>query len=137
MQPVVAAVTEHCEGKGVVFAKLDVSAPENRHYVDEYRLVGVPTFIFLSADGVEVARLVGKQSQEELFQALSAVRGESCPGVGALPTGKTSPIPQEIQVSTDGSETASCPSTNSSANDAASGSTFSASSPRATTPPLV
>ncbi|MBI5510937.1 MAG: cytochrome c biogenesis protein/thioredoxin [Deltaproteobacteria bacterium] len=109
MQPVVAAVTEHCEGKGVTFAMLDVSAPENRHLVSQHRLVGVPTFVFLSADGVEVARLVGKQSQEGLFQALAALRGESCPGVGALPAGETSVITQSSQEGTDKAEPGSCP----------------------------
>jgi cytochrome c-type biogenesis protein len=85
MQPVVEAVTGHCAGKGVRFEKVDVSAPENRRFVAQYRLVGVPTFVFIGADGTEQARLVGQQSREELLQALSVVAGESCPGVGRLP----------------------------------------------------
>jgi cytochrome c-type biogenesis protein len=131
MKPIVAAVTDHCEGKGVHFEAVDVSAAENRNLIDAYRLVGVPTFVFLGADGTEVARLIGRQSQDDLFQALAAVRGESCPGVGALPAHETSPMPREPVDSPSPMERQSCQSMNSSANTAASASTSNASLPSA------
>jgi cytochrome c-type biogenesis protein len=134
MKPIVAAVTDHCEGKGVHFEAHDVSRTENRHFIDTYRLVGVPTFVFLGADGTEVARLVGRQSQDDLFQALAAVRGESCPGVGALPAGETSPVSLENTGSSISPEVESCQYTNSNVVSANSGSTSSASLPSATSP---
>ena len=35
--------------------------------------------------GEEVARLIGAQTEDTLRQALSALRGEPCPGLGPLP----------------------------------------------------
>lgn len=70
----------------LAFRAIDINDPVNRHLIDRHRLVGVPTFLFLDTDQNEVARLVGRQSQQTLHQALSAVRGESCADVGALPT---------------------------------------------------
>ena len=44
-------------------------------------------------NGREVARLVGEQSEDTLKQALSALRGEPCPGLGLLePGGQSSPL---------------------------------------------
>jgi len=42
--------------------------------------VGTPTFVFLDPNGVEVARLVGEQTENTLKQALSALRKKPCPG---------------------------------------------------------
>jgi cytochrome c-type biogenesis protein len=136
MKPIVATVAGHCEGKGVHFEAMDVSLAENRHLIDAYRLVGVPTFVFLGADGTEVARLVGRQAQDDLFQALAAVRGESCPGVGALPAGETSPISHVTTDSFLRPEAESCQSMNSSAAIAGSDLSSSASSPSTTSQPI-
>ena len=92
MMPVVQQVTRECQG-GVEVQQLDVSAAENRALTSTYRLVGVPTFVFLDGEGKEVARLIGRQSPDSLRQALAALRGEACPGVGPLPV--TPLLPQE------------------------------------------
>lgn len=85
MKPVVAQVTGDCHGHGVSIETHDVNLGANRRLIEDYRLVGVPTFLFLDAEGIEVARLVGRQTPEALYQALATLRGEACPGVGALP----------------------------------------------------
>jgi len=136
MDPIVVAVAEHCDGKGVTFQKVDVSLHENRRFVEDYRLVGVPTFVFLDSTGSEVARLVGKQTQDELLQQLSALRGEKCPGVGKLPAKATEPTAATIQNVPKQTEDASCHSTNTSVRNAVSGSTSNESSLSETTQPL-
>lgn len=85
MKPLVEGLIRQCDQKKVRVRTVDVSKAENRHFVKEYRVVGVPTFLFLDAEGQEVARLVGAQTEDTLFQALAALRGEECPGLGRLP----------------------------------------------------
>jgi len=85
MKPTIRGLVEQCDGNKVRVRVADVSRPEHRHEIAARRLVGVPTFVFEAADGHEVARLVGEQTEDTLRQALSALRGEPCPGVTALP----------------------------------------------------
>jgi cytochrome c-type biogenesis protein len=87
MKPLVEGLIRQCDQKKVRVRTVDVSKAENRHFVREYRVVGVPTFLFLDEHGEEVARLVGAQTEETLTQALAALRGEECPGLGRLPAG--------------------------------------------------
>jgi len=87
MKPLVEGLIRQCDQKKVRVRTVDVSKPENRHFVRDYRVVGVPTFLFLDDRGEEVARLVGAQTEETLTQALAALRGEECPGLGRLPAG--------------------------------------------------
>lgn len=118
MKPLVAELTAQCHGKNVLVRTVDVSAPRNAGLDRQFRLVGVPTFLFLDKDGNETARLVGRQSREALLQALSVLRGESCPGVGALPGASTNEqlvapnrAPATPGTKTQGEEDESCPST--------------------------
>lgn len=85
MAPVVDAIVKQCDGRQVRVRKIDVSMAGNRRYVETYRLVGVPTFLFLNTKGEEIARLVGEQTEKTLKQALSALRGKPCPGLASLP----------------------------------------------------
>lgn len=91
MKPVVAAVTSACRGRRVKIELRDVSRAENRHLVSRYRLVGVPTFVFIDKNGRETARLIGEQTPQALRQALSALMGSPCPGVGQLPFRRLKP----------------------------------------------
>jgi thiol:disulfide interchange protein len=84
MKPVVDSIKNQCDQKGVHVKTLDVSKPENRHLIKEFRLVGVPTFIFLDEAGEETARLVGEQSESALKQTISVLRNEPCPGVSLI-----------------------------------------------------
>ncbi len=96
MKPVVDGIINQCDGNQVLVKQIDISDPENRHFAKRYRLVGVPTFLFIRMDGSEAARLVGEQTESSLKQGLSALRGKPCPGLAALPfetnelTGETS-----------------------------------------------
>jgi cytochrome c-type biogenesis protein len=140
MEPTIAEVIQHCEGKNIEFKSIDISTQKDRHLVDQYRLVGVPTFVFLDAHGVEVARLIGKQTKDALFQALAAIRGESCPGVGPLPFPSNAPTVPPTRSSTEdgttGKEVVSCQSTNTSATNVERGSISSEKSSSGTHPPL-
>jgi cytochrome c-type biogenesis protein len=91
MKPVIAGLVQQCDGNKVRLRVVDVSRPEHRPEVSARRLLGVPTFVYETADGQEVARLVGEQSDAALRQALSALRGEPCPGLTPLP-GAATPI---------------------------------------------
>ncbi len=84
MKPVVDALKQQCDRKGVQIRTIDIDRPENRRYVNQFRLVGVPTFLFLDELDKEVARLVGEQTEAALKQSLSVLRGEPCPGVAMI-----------------------------------------------------
>jgi len=84
MEPVVDSLSNQCNGKMVEIKKVDISKPENKHYQQKFRLIGVPTFLFLSDTEKEVARLVGEQTEQTLKQALSALRGKPCPGLAVF-----------------------------------------------------
>lgn len=93
MKPIVRELTEQCNGRRVLVHTVAVDERKNRALIKRYRLVGVPTFLFLDKDGNEVSRLVGRQTSESLLQALSALRGERCEGVGPLPdTARDEPL---------------------------------------------
>jgi len=84
MKPILNALVERCDGNKVTVRLVDVSRPANRPMVKAYHLIGVPTFVFADRDGTEVARLVGEQTEAGLTRALSALRGEPCPGLALL-----------------------------------------------------
>lgn len=84
MKPTVEGIVNQCDSKGVRVETFDVSKPEHRALARRYRVVGVPTFLFIDSDGREVARLVGEQTEQTLYQGLAALRGERCPGIGLL-----------------------------------------------------
>lgn len=84
MKPTVEAITNQCDERGVHVKTVDIGKPENRHLVRKFNLVGVPTFVFLDETGQETARLVGEQTEGNLKQTISVLRGEPCPGVALL-----------------------------------------------------
>ncbi|HOW52553.1 MAG TPA: cytochrome c biogenesis protein CcdA [bacterium] len=86
MEPIVARIFERCDGNKVTLRKVDISKSENRNYVAAHRIIGVPTFILFDTQRNEVARLVGLQTEEAIYQAIATLRGEQCDGVGLLPT---------------------------------------------------
>ncbi|MBN1960444.1 MAG: thioredoxin fold domain-containing protein [Deltaproteobacteria bacterium] len=90
MEPIINTLKIYCVGRQVNFVTYEINSPTNRYLINEFHLVGVPTFIFLNDQGIEVSRLVGKQPEKELLQALSMARGETCPEIGQLPTSDTS-----------------------------------------------
>ena len=89
MKPLVDGLVSECDSKGVRVETVDVSKEENEKLIDEYRVEGLPTYLFIDEAGYEVARLVGAQTESTLKQALGVLRGEECPGLGRLPGKKT------------------------------------------------
>ncbi|MBU1219849.1 cytochrome c biogenesis protein/redoxin [Myxococcota bacterium] len=84
MDPILEEVKKTCKGKSIVFKNINIGQPENKHYIKKYRLRGVPTFVLISQKGNEDARLIGRQTGDSLIQAISAMTGESCPGLGPI-----------------------------------------------------
>lgn len=91
MKSIVDSITSQCSEKGVSVQTINIDLPENRHFIKKYKLVGVPTFLFLDKNGEETARLVGEQTESALKQAISVLRGQPCPGVSLLPPGEWEP----------------------------------------------
>ena len=84
MEPLVDELSARCRDQAVGIEKIDVAEEANEHLLDDYRVVGVPTFLFVDEGGAEVARLIGRQTPETLRQALSALKGEECPGLSRI-----------------------------------------------------
>jgi len=91
MKPTIEAITSQCDERGVHVRTVDIGKPENRDMVRKFKLVGVPTFVFLDDSGQETARLVGEQTEGNLKQTISVLRGEPCPGVALLTPDEWSP----------------------------------------------
>ncbi len=84
MKPVVESLVSQCDYRGVRLEMVDVSSEGNERLLDHYRVQAVPTFLFLDEYGIEVARLVGSQTEQSLKQALSVLRGKECPGMSLV-----------------------------------------------------
>ncbi|MCK5807607.1 sulfite exporter TauE/SafE family protein [bacterium] len=87
MEPVVNEIFQKCDGKNVALRKINLSKPENKGFVSEYRILGVPTFVLFDKSGNEQSRLIGHQETDNIYRAIALLRGEQCEGVGALPEG--------------------------------------------------
>ncbi len=95
MKPVVRGMVNQCRDDEVTFRSLNVRNPQNEALVAKYRVVGVPTYVFVDEKGQETARLVGRQTSDALAQALSTLVGRECPGVAPLPAVMDEPAAQE------------------------------------------
>jgi hypothetical protein len=123
MRPLLTRMKKECHGKKVFIREFDVADPEDRRIGLKHRLVGTPTFVFLDRQGAEVARLVGEQTEVTLKQALSALRGEPCPGMELMvrtPGGTTSSVEFELPRDDPASRGTSCDTEPSSGNEDAS-----------------
>lgn len=85
MEPAVNTIFQRCDGKNIALRKINISKPENRGFINEYNVLGVPTFILFDRDGNEQSRLIGHQEADNLYRAIALLRGKQCEGVGALP----------------------------------------------------
>jgi cytochrome c-type biogenesis protein len=90
MAPVVTEAERNCSRHGVRVQQVDVATTDGRASAGRHGVLGVPTFIFLDAQGVEVARLVGQQPRETIRQSLEVLAGQHCDGFRPL---DTSPSP--------------------------------------------
>ncbi len=71
MMPTVAKLEEEAAGAVRV---VKVSAPEAREVCRELRVFGLPTYV-LMRDGVEVDRLTGEVTKQDLEAAFATLRG--------------------------------------------------------------
>lgn len=78
MAPIIRRLADTCPGNGVQVRQYDVSSAENEHLMEELEIQGVPTFVFIDEAGIEVSRLVGKQSAEALESRLADIGGAAC-----------------------------------------------------------
>ncbi len=70
MMPVVDKLSKEYENKKVKIKKINVD--QNPRIRDKYKILGCPTFI-LFKDGVELARKVGAQSDDQLREIIDSV----------------------------------------------------------------
>lgn len=85
MGPLVSTIEHSCVGKDLRVLKINVSLRENRDLARRYGVVGVPTFVFLKADGGEMARLIGHQTMQQIELSLAALTSGQCQGFAPLP----------------------------------------------------
>lgn len=78
MRPVVARVAERCQVLGESLVRVDVGTKGGRALADQHAVRGTPTFVLLDERGVERGRILGRQSEGELAQALDRAYGTSC-----------------------------------------------------------
>jgi len=90
MKPLVESIKSQCNLDDVLIESVDVSQEEYEHLIEEHRVKGLPTYLFIDEADYEVARLVGAQSESTLKQALGVLRGEDCPRVGNIKNRKES-----------------------------------------------
>jgi cytochrome c-type biogenesis protein len=100
MIPTISALEKECTGgkNGVKVWKIDISRPENKGLAQHFRIRGVPTFVFFNRKGQEVSRLIGFQRLPSLRQSMSLLTGQSCRGVGLLPTAHIAPVQRKEPV---------------------------------------
>ncbi len=91
MIPTMSILEQDCSQKSglVEIVKIDVSRPENLALKKKFHIRGVPTFVFLDAQNIEVARLIGYQRLATLRQSLSLLIGTSCQPAKAKKAKKT------------------------------------------------
>jgi len=85
MIPVMDALRQDCTEENVNVKMVDVSTPEGRKLAAKYGVTGIPVFVFEDPTGREKARLVGRQTFENLQQTLSALVGKQCGGYREAP----------------------------------------------------
>jgi thiol:disulfide interchange protein DsbD len=83
-----AAVVSQARGFAMLRADVTVTNGDAEALMREHRVLGVPTYLFFTRDGVEAARLVGYVAAEEFLRAMRAAAGAS-PGTE---TSRPSPV---------------------------------------------
>jgi len=72
-----AAVVSEARGFAMLRADVTVTNGDAESLMREHRVLGVPTYLFFTRDGVEAARLVGYVAAEEFLRAMRAAAGAS------------------------------------------------------------
>lgn len=88
MRPVIDRVAHSCDGLGERVVRVDVATPGGRKLADLHAVRGTPTFVFVDESGVEQARVIGEQSEQELAATVERALKLSC---AAAPPSTASP----------------------------------------------
>lgn len=78
MQPVLRELADDCRGKAIDIVSVDVTQGNNREAQKRFRVQAFPTFAFLSKEGKEELRLVGRIPIKDLRRAASVLIGTEC-----------------------------------------------------------
>lgn len=78
MAPIVASLQSECAAQGVDILQINLSRPENRHFIATYALRGVPTFVAYDEAGDIQAKLVGEQRASVLADTIGNLSGALC-----------------------------------------------------------
>lgn len=80
MQPVLERLSAGCHELNQRIVKVDVTTPNGRALADRHGVRGTPTFVLFNEAGVEVTRLLGERSKEDVAAAVEQAFGLSCWG---------------------------------------------------------
>ncbi len=86
MAPLIADAERACDGFGARIQRVDVASAEGRALAARYHVLGTPTFVFISADGAESARIVGEERPEHLQAAIERAFALRCAASSPRPS---------------------------------------------------
>jgi len=72
MKPIVDELETEYRGE-VKFVRIDIDTERGKELARQHAFIGQPTFIFFNAEGEEVRRLQGPQTQETLEMVLDQI----------------------------------------------------------------
>ena len=77
MQPVVQQVAASCKE---LFAVQEINIQEERHQhlLQRFRIMGVPTLVYVDDQGKELVRLTGRHSEQEITNTLQPYLQQPC-----------------------------------------------------------
>lgn len=78
MEAYLPTLEKECQSQGFQIVRVNVELPENQAIAARFNVRAVPTISLLSANGEELARSVGYQSETKLRQAINLLPKMSC-----------------------------------------------------------
>lgn len=80
MAPIVAELERRClAGDEGSLVRVNVDEPDGEALAGRYGVETLPTFVGVDAQGIEVTRMNGVRTPQELAFLLGEVRGRACP----------------------------------------------------------
>lgn len=78
MMPVIGALRNRCHGQNLLIQQIDITKKQNKRYISQFGIIGVPVFVFLNSQGKEIGRLLGKQNPTAFDPYITALLGKKC-----------------------------------------------------------